>query len=65
MKYKIEIWQFRIVSETYESNHIKDILAWYRLNWSGIYDAGDCCFYVYDNFVEMSFDELFALGFYD
>lgn len=65
MKYKIEIWQHHSVSETYVSNHIEDILEWYRSNWCYTYKRGFCTFYVYEDYIEMTFYELFALGFYD
>lgn len=65
MKYKIEIWQYHSVSDTYESNHIEDILGWYRLKWDYVYERGLCTFYVYEDCVEMTFDELYALGFYE
>ena len=33
MKYRIEIWQYQNITETYESDNIEDILKWYKLYW--------------------------------
>ena len=44
--YKIEIWRFHIIHETYTSNNIKDILKWYRNNWQISYEWGNCSFEV-------------------
>ena len=71
--YKIEIWRFHIIHETYTSNNIKDILKWYRNNWQISYEWGNCSFEVYkiddravrpDEFLEHSFDELEEIGFF-
>ena len=62
--YKIEIWRFHIIHETYTSNKIKDILKWYRNNWLIAYKQGECCFYVYKNGQKLSFDELKKIGFF-
>lgn len=62
--YKIEIWRFHVIHETYTSNNIKDILKWYRANWLLVYEYGGCCFYVYKNDEKLSFDELNKIGFF-
>ena len=63
-RYKIEIWQYHRVIETYESNEITDVLGWYRDKWYFTYDAGNCAFDVYEGDRQLSFDELYKLGFY-
>ena len=65
MKYKIEIWQYHIIAETYESDDLTDILSWFRSEWLSAYDMGYCSFNVYEDGRELSFDELYGLGFYD
>ena len=65
MKYKIEIWQYHSITETYESDDIKDVLLWYRLHWQYAYDMGYCSFDVYEDGRELSFEEGNELGFYD
>ena len=66
MKYKIEIWQWHDITEIYKSNNIKNILLWYKTEgWHDAYNNGLCCFYVYENGRELSFDEKDDLGFYD
>nr|DAW32521.1 MAG TPA: hypothetical protein [Caudoviricetes sp.] len=62
--YKIEIWRFHVIHETYTSNNIKDILKWYRNNWQIAYENGNCSFEVYKNGKELSFDELNEKGFF-
>ena len=64
MKYKIEIWQYHIIAETYESDDIKDILSWYRSHWQYTYDMGYCSFDVYENGRELSFEEELEFGFH-
>lgn len=63
--YKIEIWRFHVIHETYKSNNIKDILKWYRNNWKISYEYGNCYFEVYKNGKELSFDELEEIGFFE
>lgn len=62
--YKIEIWRFHIIYDTYTSNDIKDILKWFRENWLLMSSNEECHFFVYKNNKEVSFDELYKLGFY-
>ena len=65
MQYKIEIWQWGHITETYESNCIKDVLSQYRANWAGCYDCGNCSFNVYEDERLLSFDEEYEFGFHD
>lgn len=62
--YKIVIWQNMCISDVYESNSIESIRQWWLENWHGIWDNCQCAFYVYKDYKEMSFEELFSLGFY-
>lgn len=64
MKYKIEIWQWHSISETYESDNIEDILDWYKSNWLYCYEIGQCTFCVYENERELSFEEENSFGFH-
>ena len=65
MKYKIEIWQWCNMTDSYESDDIQDILSWYKTEgWYGAYDNGLCSFNVYENGRLLSFDEGYELGFY-
>lgn len=65
MKYKIEIWQYHEIVETYENEDIKEILKWYKEEWQYTFDMGGCAFYIYENDRRMDFDEKYKLGFYD
>ena len=65
MKYKIEIWQYYNIVETYESDNIEYVLSWYRANWWLTYENGGCAFSVYMNNEELSFEEKIDLGFID
>lgn len=62
--YKIEIWRFHVIHETYKSNDIKDILKWFRENWVLTFSNEECHICVYKNNKELSFHELYELGFY-
>lgn len=62
--YKIEIWQYYSLTKSYESDNIKKILRWYKNKWQYCYDCGGCTFDVYEDGVELSFDEKYELGFY-
>lgn len=64
MKYKIEIWQYHNLTETYESNDIEDILSWYKSDWYYCYDMGGCSFNIYEDGKLLDFDEENKLGFY-
>lgn len=64
MRYKIEIWQYQNITETYESDNIEDILKWYKVNWWWVYETGGCSFYVYKDDEEISWREEYKLGFH-
>lgn len=61
--YKIEIWQHRSIVEVYESDDIQNIIAWYKWYWAGTYEEYECAFCVYKNGIELSYAELWNLGF--
>lgn len=65
MKYKIEIWRYRSIVETYESEEITEILEWYKSKWHCVYEMCECTFYIYENGKEMKFEEVYKYGFYD
>ena len=66
MKYRIEIWQWHIMVDVYYNDDIGSILEWYRDEmWKSCYDRGCCTFYVYENGEELTFEELYELGFYN
>ena len=62
--YKIEIWQRQSLVEVYEQDDIQNILAWFKWYWFDVSEKGDCAIYVYKNGIEMTFEELYELGFY-
>ena len=41
--YKIEIWQYYSLKETYENDNIKKVLRWYKTNWKDCYEYGGLC----------------------
>ena len=63
--YKIKIWQYHCLVDTYENNDVKEILEWYKEHWLWTYENGGCAFYVYENDRELTFDEEYKLGFYE
>ena len=64
MKYKIVIWCYQTIKDTYESEELQEALDWFISNWLGIWERGGCAFYVYEDDRELSFDEAYDLGFY-
>ena len=62
-KFKIEIWMYHNIVSTFKSNNIEEILIWFRQKWLICYNNGGCTFYVYENDRELSFDEIYKLGF--
>lgn len=64
MRYKIEIWQYHSIVETYETDSLQDALNWYRSNWDWCYNNGGCAVEVYREGIELSWDECNELGFY-
>ena len=64
-EFKIEIWQWHNIVETYENDNIEEILQWFRKHWRCCYEEGGCSFAVYKNGKGLSFHELCELGFND
>lgn len=64
MRYRIEIWVYRVLKDEYESDSIEDVLEWYKSHWQCCYECGGCSFSVYKNDEEMDFDTLWDLRFY-
>lgn len=66
MKYKIRIWRYGSIVDSYESNDINEIKKWYMDKWHFVYDyLGACYWEIYKDNKEMNYDELYNLGFYD
>ena len=65
MKYKIEIWHYCSLADFFESDDIKEVVKWYRSEWKTCYDDGNCCFEVYEYGRQLSFDEVWELGFFN
>ena len=65
MKYKIEIWRYHIIINTFEGDDIKEILKWYKKEYQYMYELGECTFYVFLDEKELDFDEKAELGFYE
>lgn len=63
--YRIDIWQNNNLSEVYEAEDIQDILAWYKWYWYDAYERNLCAFFVYKNGIEIEFNELYELGFFN
>ena len=64
MKYKIDIWQYGNIVESYESDDIKEIVNWYKENWSSAYEQGLCSIDVYEPRKDIPFEEAVKLGFF-
>lgn len=65
MEYKIEIWQFHHIIETYENDDIEEIIKWYREHWKFTHENGNCAIYIYKNDVRFSINEEFETGIYE
>ncbi len=63
--YKIEIWRYHSITETYKNKDVKKVLEWYKDNWQTCFDYGGCTFYLYKDDKKLSFEEDYELGFYD
>jgi len=63
--YKIEIWRYHSIIETYESEEMIEILKWYKSKWRDSNEMGECTFYIYENNKEMTLEEIAKLGFFD
>lgn len=61
--YKIEIWQYQSLVEVYEADDIQNIIAWYKWYWADTYEECKCVICVYKNGIELSYAELWNLGF--
>ena len=65
MKYKIEIWIYHAIEDTYESDDVKEVLKWYKNKWQYCFDNDGCSFSLLKNNEELSFEEINKLGFFD
>lgn len=64
MKYKIDIWQYGNIVESYESNDIEEVVDWYKENWFNAYEYGLCTIDVYEPRRDIPFEEAVKLGFF-
>lgn len=65
MKYKIEIWQWGHIVETYERDDIEEGVDWYYSeSWCTAYDNGLCAVEIYENGEKCPFEKAVKLGFY-
>ena len=64
-KWKIDIWHYHSIVDSYESDDINEALKWFRQGWKWSYDNGDCSFDVYKNDRLLTFDEENKLGFFE
>ena len=64
LKYKIEIWQYHHITETFESEDVSEVLNWYKTDWLWIYEMGGCSFTIYKDDTELTFEEENKLGFH-
>ena len=64
MNYRIDIWTWGFIADTYWNNNVESVLKWFKDNWVGKYENGLCTFHVYKDDVELSFEEEYRLGFY-
>lgn len=64
MKYKIDIWQYGNIVESYESNDIEEVVDWYKENWFSAYECGLCTIDVYEPRRDIPFEEAVKLGFF-
>lgn len=65
MKYKINIWQYHSIIDTYESNKVEEILKWYEENYKFIYEMDNCSFEVFKDNKILTFNQIYELGFYE
>ena len=64
-KWKIDIWQFGSIVETYESENIDEVLKWYKENWSLVNEYNGCAFDVFKNDEELTYEQKDEVGFYE
>ena len=62
-EFKIEIWIYGSITDTYTNTSINEVLKWFKENWKCCYDNGGCAFYVYEDGRVLSFNETYNLGF--
>ena len=63
--YKIEIWSYHEKIDEYENNNIQKILQWFiDKGYKMLDEYGECCFCVFNDNKELSFEEKDKLGFF-
>lgn len=64
MKYRIDIWQYGNIADSYESDNIEEVVNWYKENWVDAYEYGLCSMDVYEQRRDIPFEEAVKLGFF-
>ena len=64
MNYRIDIWTWGFIADTYWNNNVESVLKWFKDNWVEKYEHSLCTFRVYKDDVELSFEEEYRLGFH-
>lgn len=64
-EYRIEIWRYHSVVDSFSSDDILNIREWWLDEWYITWCYGECAVEVYKNDRPMSFEELSSLGFYN
>lgn len=62
-EYRIEIWQYHFVTDSFSSYDILNIRNWWLDRWYAVWCYGECTLEVYKNDRPMSREELSNLGF--
>jgi hypothetical protein len=63
--YKIEIWRYHSICETFENEDVKEVLEWFKDNWMEEHENGGCTFYTYKDNEALDYDTEYDLGFHD
>lgn len=64
MKYKINIWQYNSITDTYESDKIEEVLKWYEKNYKWTFENGECSFNILKDNEILTIKQEIELGFH-
>lgn len=64
MKYRIDVWQYGNIVESYEGDDLTELVDWYKENWFVAYEHGLCALDIYEQRKDIPFEEAVKLGFY-
>ena len=62
--YKIKIWEYYNLADTFENNDISKVLEYYNKHWKSRYKNDMCVFDIFKDNKELSFEEKNELGFF-